>query len=205
MATQDQQNEILNRMNIDLKSGKLSENQQENKIEDDMITKSGDEEEYKGQISPKIVETLNFKQKESKTRLRSQVPMTSPILEKLNKMNDNLQNQCSAAKTEDECTKFVLCGWCTNGKCLLGDAKGPVMLSACHAPEQWHVVTRKWDVPTQVWAAAQMQVYNDNKYTVESPHVNTNRNDLPNVGYVQTPFGGLAPVSMTGVPNVWGQ
>lgn len=120
-------------------------------------------------MNPKIVQSLNrFKQKEkSQQKLRTEVPMTSAILEKLTTMNTGLENQCHSEVTEAECTNYPLCGWCSNstgGKCIPGDAKGPLLMNACLAPDhQWHIVKRNWDVPTQVWAAAQMQVYADNQ------------------------------------------
>lgn len=58
-------------------------------------------------MNPKIVQSLNFKQKEKKQkRLRTQVgvPMTSAILEKISSINTGLEKQCNSEVTEAECT-----------------------------------------------------------------------------------------------------
>jgi len=169
----------LNRLNVDLKDTTTVTNTTKVAQEEPQLvsqTDLDDSSNLKGYISPKIVDNVfQFKQmnkqKLRKEKHKEQLPMSTPVMEKLNMMNNKLSKQCEEITTEESCTKMMLCGWCTQAEvqCLLGDAKGPALASACHHPAEWHVVKRTWDVPTQVWAAAQMKVYEDNRWTLE-PH-----------------------------------
>jgi len=71
-------------------------------------------------------------------------------------MNDSIVEQCSSATVEEECNKYAICGWCTSGKCLPGDSKGPLMFNACPNTEKWKFRVHNFTIPTQVWADAKL-------------------------------------------------